>query len=64
MTRCPVTVFWWDLSMRARCLLAGGHDGPHRDGTRWFDDYGYQQPSDPVGDTPDRTATRIIEGAA
>lgn len=44
MTRCSLRVYWWDLDMQSQCVRSDGHPGLHRDGTRWFNDLGYQQP--------------------
>jgi hypothetical protein len=49
--RCPATVVWADLGpIEVRCVRAAEHAGWHRDGTRWWDGLGLQQPTvpDPV----------------
>lgn len=46
MARCRVTVFWWDTDHVTRCVREEGHFDFHRDGARWFDSRGYQQPTD------------------
>ena len=59
--RCPVTVDWYGLDMTARCVRPEGHDGPHRDGVWWFDDYGLRVPQD---DNSARTSARKVGTAA
>lgn len=46
MAQCLRNVFWWDTMHVSRCVRPEQHKGWHRDGARWFDDNGYQQPSD------------------
>jgi hypothetical protein len=38
--RCPVTVTWYETGVTVRCVRPDNHDGPHRDGVWWFDDWG------------------------
>lgn len=40
--RCPHFVHWWDIDTTVRCVRPAHDTGPHRDGTRWFDDLGQQ----------------------
>lgn len=44
--RCARTVYWFDVEITVRCVRPHGHAGLHRDGTRWFDDAGFQKPSE------------------
>jgi hypothetical protein len=45
-TRCMTVVFWFDINMSTRCVRIQQHEGLHRDGLRWFDDDGIQQPGE------------------
>lgn len=42
MSRCEARIYWFDIDVSARCVRPEAHDGPHRDGIRWFDDNGLQ----------------------
>jgi hypothetical protein len=66
--RCTATVYWWDIGVTVGCVRHHGHHGLHRDGTRWFDDAGFQQPRDEgrisrrryLADRADRLTTRDV----
>lgn len=36
--RCGELVYWWNGEYEGWCEREADHDGPHFDGTSWYDD--------------------------